>query len=118
MTTSWTSICFPESWDMTVQGFWYKLPRFGPAYYFVWRVKAPATKAIMFDSIIGPNAIPAMSAVGVVKPVGDRSRRGNIAKGDIGYKVKVVPASKAMTFAGFIRDQLYKGFGGIRYVTH
>jgi hypothetical protein len=96
---------------------WWKLERLGQAYYFIWRVKAPATKAIMFDSIIGPNAIPEMKAVAVTKPVGDGDRKGEIARGDIGYRVKLVPASKAM-LGGWIRDELYKGPGGLRQVTH
>lgn len=96
---------------------WWKLERAGPPVAFTWRVQAPATPALMFDSIIGPNAIPEMKAVAVAKPVGDGSDRGDISRGDIGYRVKMVPASDVM-LGGAIIDPYYKGPGGIRQVTH
>ena len=114
---TWTSICFPESWETTLPVFWWKLARFGPAYHFIYRVKAPATKAIMFDSIIGPNAIPEMKAVAVTKPVGDRNRRGEIERGDIGYRVRLVAAAKVI-LGGFIQDPFYDRPGGRREVVH
>jgi hypothetical protein len=117
---SWT--CYDPPTEVETVEFvhpvaWWKLQKIVTPVYFIWRVKAPAIKALMFDSIIGPNAIPEMKAVAVVKPVGDGDRRGNIEKGDIGYRVKVVPASKAM-FIGYIYDQFYKGIAGMREVTH
>jgi hypothetical protein len=114
---SWTSVCFPESWDMTVPVFWWKLLRTGPAYHYIYEVKSPPTRAIMFDSIIGPNAIPQMKAVAVTKPVGDRNRRGEIERGDIGYLVKLVKASNVIV-GGFINDPFYKGSGGQKQVMH
>lgn len=59
--------------------------------YFVWRVKAPATQAILFDQFFGPNAIPEMKAVGVAKAV-----VGNIEKGEQTYVAKMVPASNVI----------------------
>jgi len=115
---SWTSICFPESWDMTLPVFWWKLARTGPAYNYIYEVKSPPTRAIMFDSIIGPNAIPQMKAVAVTKPVGDRNRRGEIERGDIGYLVKLVKVSSVIV-GGFINDPFYKSPGGPqKRVTH
>ncbi|MBI1874755.1 MAG: hypothetical protein HYS05_12850 [Acidobacteria bacterium] len=82
--------------------------------YFVWIVTAPATKALIFDSIFGPNMIPEMRAVAAAKPVG-----GSIEKGDQEYVVKMVPVSKVMLLGGFIQDDRYNGpLGPIRYVTH
>ncbi len=43
---------------------------------FVWIVKAPATQAVMFDSVFGPDTIPEMRAAAAAKPVG-----GSIAEG-------------------------------------
>lgn len=118
---TWTSVCFPESWDTTLPVFWWKLARFGsmtPAYHFIYEVKSPPTKAIMFDSIIGPNAIPQMKAVAVTKPVGDRNRRGEIERGDIGYLVRLVRVSSVM-LGNTITDSFYKAPGGPqKKVTH
>jgi putative Flp pilus-assembly TadE/G-like protein len=82
--------------------------------YFVWRVKAPATKAFVFDSFFGPNAIPEMTAVGVAKPVG-----GSIKKGQDRYVAKMVPVKNVMQTGGFIRDPNFSDFLlGMRNVTH
>ena len=117
-TDQWT--CYDPPFEVDEVVFphpvpWWKLLRAGPPVTFIWRVKAPATKALMFDSLIGGNAIPEMKAVGVTKAVGDDDRRGEIARGDIGYRVKLMPASTVM-LGGYIFDQLYKG--GPRQVTH
>jgi hypothetical protein len=115
---SWTSLCFPESWDMELPVFWWKLAKFGPSVHFIYEVKSPPTKAIMFDSIIGPNAIPQMKAVAVTKPVGDRNRRGEIERGDIGYVVKLVKVASVM-LGNTITDPFYKAPGGPqKKVTH
>ncbi|HYB44185.1 MAG TPA: Tad domain-containing protein [Candidatus Methylomirabilis sp.] len=98
---------------------WYQRSGTNPR-YFVWVVKAPATKAFMFDFFFGPNAIPEMTAVGVAKPVG-----GSIVKGQAQYVAKIVQASNAMPVSGpcpfgqgtcgFVTDSALPGF---RYVTH
>ena len=114
---TWTSICLPTSWDTTMVTFWWKLARFAPSYHYIYEVKAPETRAIMFDSIIGPFAIPQMKAVAVTKPVGDRNRRGEIERGDIGYLVKIVKAAEVIS-GGAIRDPFYARPGGRKAVTH
>lgn len=94
-------------------GVWYKKAS-DEVKAFVWIVTAPATKALIFDSIFGPNMIPEMRAVAVAKPVG-----GSIEKGDQDYVVKMLPVSKVMLLGGFIQDDRYNGpLGPIRYVTH
>jgi hypothetical protein len=103
---------------MTVPVFWWKLARFGPAYHYIYEVKSPPTRAIMFDSIIGPFAIPQMKAVAVTKPVGDRNRRGEIERGDLGSVVKLVRAANVI-FGGTITDPFYKPpRGPQKRVTH
>lgn len=82
--------------------------------YFVWLVTARPIQALMFDSILGPNAIPEMRAVGVAKPVG-----GTIVDGTSEYVAKMVPASKVMLSpfgTGVIYDSQYKS--SFRVVTH
>jgi hypothetical protein len=87
--------------------------------YFVWLVTVQPTKALMFDSILGPNAIPQMRAVGVAKPVG-----GSVVEGESTYVAKMVPAARAMTLSygsyGAVNDSSYSGSlsGSLRVVTH
>jgi hypothetical protein len=120
----WVSICakqvgiivlpLPENFSTDV---WYRRSR-RQTRYFVWRVQAPPTKALMFDSFFGPRAIPAMTAVGVAKPVG-----GEIQRGRPRYVAKMVPVSKVMTTkvtlpllgaVGLLQDPDI----GARHVTH
>lgn len=114
---SWTSVCLPTSWTTTAVVFWWKLARVGPPHRYVYEVKAPPARAIMFDSIIGPFAIPQMKAVAVTKPVGDRSRRGEIERGDIGYVVRLVKAAEVIG-GGAVTDPYYARPGGRKQVTH
>jgi hypothetical protein len=80
--------------------------------YFVWRVKAPATRALMFDSLLGPNAIPEMKAVAVAHPVG-----GWIERGESEYITKMVRVARVMSnAAGRIIDSAAKTGGW--FVTH
>jgi hypothetical protein len=70
---------------------WYeKTPSDRPA-YFVWIVKAPATKAILFDEFFGGNIIPQMWAAAAARPVG-----GSIGDGDSTYVAKMVPLSEVL----------------------
>jgi hypothetical protein len=78
----------------------YKLQNLGQPYFFVWRVKEnKATRALFFDKYLGPNAIPAMTAVAVAKPVG-----GDVHRGLSRYRAKLIPVSRYSLTAGFIRD--------------
>jgi hypothetical protein len=97
---------------------WYEKANPG-ADHFVWLVTVAPTRALMFDSILGPNAIPEMRAVGVAKPVG-----GHVGRGESTYVVKMVPAARAMALSygsyGAINDSSYSGSvtGSLRPVTH
>jgi hypothetical protein len=99
---------------------WYeKTPTARPA-YFVWVVKAPRTKAFMFDGFFGGDVIPEMWAAAAARPVG-----GSIAEGDPSYVAKMVPLSEVLpgnrlpggSFvpAGAIWDSVLKK---LRLVTH
>jgi len=66
-------------------GLWYQ-KRAGPPIAFVWVVKAPATRARVFDSFFGGNTIPKMTAVAVAKPVG-----GHIKEMNAKYVTKLIP---------------------------
>ncbi len=78
----------------------YKLQKLGQPYIFVWRVKETRpTRALFFDRYFGPNAIPAMTAVAVAKPVG-----GDVHRGRSKYRAKMVPVSRYSLTGGFIRD--------------
>ncbi len=94
-----------QTWTTDV---WFERSDTAPR-YFVWRVQAPAVKALMFDWYFGPNAIPEMKAVGVAKPVG-----GEIKRGRSRYVAKLVPTREAMVIPGVIRDPDI----GVRFVTH
>jgi hypothetical protein len=66
-------------------GLWYeKKPN--PRIAFVWVVKAPATRARVFDSFFGPNLIPQMTAVAAARPVG-----GEIKTAREKYVAKMIP---------------------------
>jgi hypothetical protein len=80
--------------------------------YFVWIATAPPTRALIFDSFFGPNAIPEMKAVGVAKPVG-----GDIKEGLPKYVAKMVPVSKVNYMGGRIMDSL-NPWSPMRRVTH
>ena len=55
-----------ETWSFPL---WYKKSS-DSTKYFVWLVKAPKTKGLMFDGFFGPDLIPEMSAIAVSRPVG------------------------------------------------
>jgi hypothetical protein len=99
----------PESWSFPL---WYKKSSTSTK-YFVWLVKAPKTKGLMFDRYFGVDLIPEMWAVAVSRPVG-----GNIQKGDARYTVQMMPAKSVMAAGGMIRDEHYDRFGGFRMVVH
>jgi hypothetical protein len=66
-------------------GLWYqKAP--GSPVAFVWVVKAPATRARVFDTFFGPTLIPKMTAVAAAKPVG-----GEIKLARQEYITKLIP---------------------------
>ena len=83
--------------------------------YFVWIVKAPRTKALLFDSLFGGDIIPAMKAAAVAKPVG-----GEIKGGDSDYVTKMELLSKVMTFsidgqAAILDDKYDRGFRPVEH---
>jgi hypothetical protein len=89
----------------------------GDPAYFVWVVRAPATRALMFDSFFGGNAIPEMWAAAAARPVG-----GSIADGEDTYVAKMVPLSEVLPRpfgssvpAGAIYDA---ALGRVRAVLH
>jgi hypothetical protein len=68
-----------------VFGLWFeKVP--GNPIAFVWVVKAPATRARVFDSFFGGRIVPPMTAVAAAKPVG-----GNIKEAKAKYVAKFIP---------------------------
>lgn len=79
---------------------------------FVWAVRAGKTKAVAFDWMFGPNAIPEMTAVAAAKPVG-----GDIQHLKEEYITKLVPVDKVMLLGGSIKDSKYAGWL-IRTVRH
>ena len=80
----------------------FKLVTFGQPYIFVWRVKeSRPTRALFFDSFLGPNAVPPMTAVAVAKAVG-----GDVHKGRSRYRAKMVPVSRYSLSGGFLQDPL------------
>jgi hypothetical protein len=84
---------------------WYRLEDIGvfPPYHFVWIVRAKPTRARMFDQFFGPNAVPAMTAVAVAKPLG-----GDILKGESKYRAKMVPVARvAPGGVAVVRDSYY-----------
>jgi hypothetical protein len=117
--SSWTQPCLtvcglvpcvlPETWDFPL---WYKRSS-SDVRYFVWIAEAPATRSLIYDSIFGPNSVPAMKAAAVARPVG-----GDIKKGEPQYVAQMVPVKRVMTTGGYITDSRSPGFGGLRQVTH
>ncbi len=100
----------PNSWSFPL---WYKKSS-DSTKYFVWIVKAPKTKGLMFDGFFGPDLIPEMRAIAVSRPVG-----GSIVDGDARYTVQMMPARKVMLGEiGMISDEHYSQFGGMRLVVH
>jgi hypothetical protein len=96
----------------------YKLEQLGQPYIFVWRVKEnKPTRALFFDKFLGPNAVPAMTAVAVAKPIG-----GDVHKGESKYRAKMVPVSRYSLTGGFIRDAQARTDrllpGTIRQIVH
>lgn len=78
----------------------YKLQKLGQSYIFVWRVKeSQPTRALFFDKFLGPNAVPAMTAVAVAKAVG-----GDVHRGRSRYRAKMVPVSDYSLTGGIIQD--------------
>jgi hypothetical protein len=77
---------------------WYEKPR-DPQVAFVWVVKAPATRARVFDSFFGPNLIPEMTAVAAARPVG-----GEIKMAKDRYVAKMVPVRR---LKGSVFDMRY-----------
>jgi hypothetical protein len=79
----------------------YKLQKLGPMpYIFVWRVtERRPTRALIFDRIFGPNAIPAMTAVAVAKAVG-----GDVQQGKSRYRAKMIPVSRYSLTQGMLSD--------------
>jgi hypothetical protein len=59
---------------------------------FWWYVKAPATRALLLDELLGPNAIPEMEAVSAAKPIG-----GTIQTGQQQYVTKLIPVASTAT---------------------
>ena len=77
----------------------YKLQTPGQPFIFVWRVsERRATRAFFFDRFLGPNAVPAMTAVAVAKAVG-----GDVHRGRSRYRAKMVPVSRYSLTGGFIQ---------------
>jgi hypothetical protein len=97
-----------QTWDFDT---WYKKSSSGSK-HFVWLVKSPKTKGLMFDGFFGPDLIPEMKAVAAARPVG-----GSIVDGDARYTMQLRPASKVM-LTGLIMDEHYNQFGGMRLVVH
>lgn len=96
----------------------YKLVTLGRPFIFVWRVKeSRPTKALFFDSFLGPNAVPAMTAVAVAKAVG-----GDVHKGQSRYRAKMVPVSRYSLSGGFLQDPLARADrllpGKTRQIVH
>ena len=73
-------------------GLWYE-KRPGAPIAFVWVVKAPATRARLFDRFFGGRVIPQMTAVAAAKPVG-----GNIKEGKAEYVAKLIPVRQFKSF--------------------
>ncbi|MCL4848236.1 MAG: hypothetical protein KJ066_16970 [Acidobacteria bacterium] len=86
-----------------------RIPGLHP-YRFAWIVRAPATRALMFDRFFGPNAIPEMKAAAVARPVG-----GHIERGRSEYRVKVEPV-RTVNRTGLIYDSRYDRY--VRPVVH
>lgn len=86
-----------------------RIPGLHP-YRFVWRVQAPAARALMFDRFFGPFTIPSMKAVAVARPVG-----GHIEQGKSEYRVKMEPY-RTINPTGLIYDSRYDRF--VRPVLH
>jgi hypothetical protein len=86
-------------------------------YHFVWVVRAPPTRALMFDGFFsrffGTSLIPEMTAAAAAKPVG-----GDINRGESRYVAKMVPMTDLNWFFPAVRDPLYTRLGGLRAVTH
>ena len=83
-------------------GLWYeKKP--DPRIAFVWVVKAPATRARVFDSFFGPNLIPKMTAVAAARPVG-----GEIKKAQEKYVAKMIPVRDLKGSVWDWRKRIYR----------
>lgn len=91
----------PASWPIFMPGpSGYKLQKLIQPYIFVWKVKERRpTRALFFDKFLGPDAIPAMTAVAVAKAVG-----GDVHKGKSKYRAKMVPVSDYSLTMGIIQD--------------
>jgi hypothetical protein len=90
---------------------WFRKVPGTPVQYFAFRASAPPTRGLMFDEVLGPNAMPVMKAAAVAKPVG-----GSIEKGEPEYLAKMVDVVNAMSNrSGEIQDSQ---FGKSRKVLH
>ena len=98
--TVWECTTVPPDLPVRVHRFdkWYQKST-DDVKYFVWIVKAPPTKAILFNDFFTAlglgDAIPEMTAVAAAKPVG-----GSIEEADSSYVAKMVPMSKVMPSLG------------------
>ncbi len=118
----WTTCCLgpvcvacPVPYTLSVDP-WYELARYDCCpYVFPWVVRAPATKALMFDNFFGPNAIPAMEAAAAAQPTG-----GDIKTGVTRYQNQMIPLYE-LTIGGVpltagVADSVYDR--GWRWITH
>ena len=103
--------CAYPTWESQDVDVWQRKKRESPL-IFVWAVRAPKTKAVAFDWLFGPDAIPEMTAVAAAKPIG-----GSIEKAKEEYVAKMVPVDKAMKLGGYIMDMKYSPFM-LRKVLH
>ena len=116
---TYTTILPPMVWVVTYPHYyhtWWQKADSRP-YHFVWVVRAPATRALMFDGFFsrffGTSLIPEMTAAAAAKPVG-----GSIDRGESRYVAKMVPMSDLNWFVPAVRDPYYTRLGGLRPVTH
>ena len=122
-TKSWT--CYtPPTYVSTVTMYvtpasppGWRLQKPGLPYLFVWKVKEKqATRALFFDKYFGPNAIPAMTAVAVAKPVG-----GHVKEGRSRYRARMIPVKRygtGLLVDAQARPNRYKNVASTRRVTH
>ena len=82
---AWTCMAILPQPRTAVFPLWFQ-KRPGQPIAFVWVVKAPARRARVFDTIFGPDAIPAMTAAAAAKPVG-----GDIKEAKAEYVAKFIP---------------------------
>jgi len=103
--------CAYPTWETQDVDVWQRKKRESPL-IFVWAVRAPKVKAVAFDWLFGPEAIPEMTAVAAAKPIG-----GSIEHAEEKYVAKMVPVEKAMKLGGYILDMKYSPMM-IRQVLH